>query len=927
MNLLSKMRLKKIIAIPLLVLLLIIISINNAGMAQQATSTPTVTNSSFIHNGDELNSPANLSNSGAASQPRIVAAPNGIIQVFWIDQFDGLLSSTFDNNQWSKPFPVPLPTVSQKSEQNIISSMPEIIEDSFGNVHVFWYGKTDPTTQTRPLYHSQMAIGSNHWLLPSKVANSAISFAISTPSHGNIRIAYIRPSNQPEAPAGIYYKYFDKLSQSWSPPRLVYTSIYYRLITSDTSWIKISANQKDQVNIIWFDPENKNYYSSFSSDNGTTWTEPDSIQPKEEDIRTPRSVMLSQLLMQNWEKNLNKCILEQKMKYLNGSTIANSQEALTTTLKTTPQWSSPTPILQSTSECPEFDRFFPDPDNNIVFWLWGLTSNTLYLSAWKSDKKNWSEPKTFSFNFTNPKSNRVVILSDLHATLMGGKLAITGTDNATHEIWFIQSEKNPLEMTFSEPSPWQSVEKIQDFEEFSLAPKYIGSPAISVDNDQVIHIIWSQSLNNSQKTALFHSDWDGLLASQPSMIFPDETNALHRQINLYTSQDNRLYLTWVQNQNSEIFFSWAIAEQAYMPDGWMHPIKIQSSKNASSPLLGADALGNLYLLYVISFNEDRGVYFTQSHDRGETWDEPKCILNGAEHNIKYITHPAFSVSPTGGLYVAYVNDALPGSGSPLEIDFLSSADQGKSWSEPFAIANENMDFPKLVISKGNLHLLYGSLIDNTILHRWVSMAKNANSKNNWEKSKSIFGFFNIFFPFDVSIDGSFLENNGEGSMHLVGMDNVGNILYSQYQDISWSQPEFFNNRPAIWITGFPIFSPLLSASTNSQGGLLGITWFSLSPDFEDIKSPGTISLFLTSRSIPQVKIDQSSLNEVPTPTFIPTESPLPTFLPTTTPIISNSPVPAPENSYFPLVISVSLAGFIIFLILIIIFIRKNKRNY
>ena len=63
-------------------------------------------NSLALQTGD---SPVNLSHSGAASQPRVVAGLEGVLQAFWIDHFDGLMTSIYDGVTWSKPVPAPLP--------------------------------------------------------------------------------------------------------------------------------------------------------------------------------------------------------------------------------------------------------------------------------------------------------------------------------------------------------------------------------------------------------------------------------------------------------------------------------------------------------------------------------------------------------------------------------------------------------------------------------------------------------------------------------------------------------------------------------------------------------------------------------------------------------------------------------------------------
>ena len=757
--------------------------------AQTPTTTPTP---SVIQQTESVAAPINLSNSGAASQSRIVASPDGILQVFWIDQFEGLLSSVYKGTKWSTPFSVQLPIIYAGNQKNITTEMPDIIEDSNGYVHAFWYGKVNVSTNERPLYHTVMRIGADHWLAPSKVANSAVSYALSTPPKGGIGIAYLRTLNTNDAPPGVYFNNWDSFTQLWMPPHLIYSSIYYRLIEPDKAWIKMAMNDEKQVSVLWLDPQENQYYSSNSNDLGIHWSQPERLQTLDSGIQNPKTALLSQLLIQNWQKNLNKCVLEQRIKLISKTDIDN-QNNPTATGETASQWSDPTPILQSLPECPSNDRFFAFPEKEILFWLWGIGSNTIYLSAWNPEKNTWSEPKSFNFSFEDPKTNRIVMLSDLDATLMSGNIVFTGTDAATNEVWFLQTDKNALDMVFTEPSPWHKVEIIQQFEELPLEDQNLGMPSISVDSQGTAHIVWSQLQENNEKnqTAIYYSYWDGALVSQPTILIPPEPNAFHRQPALFSTTDDHLHLAWIQNPSGELYVSWAAADQAYTPDGWIPPQKIIGAYNASYPMMEQDAYGTIYLVYIVPLNENRGVFLVKSDDDGETWTKPKQILDGVTNHIDNLSHPTFAVTPDGKLFVAVVNNVLPGNGFPKEILFITSSDKGKTWSNPSSIAFDKTDWPRLSISKGILHFLYASLERNIIFHRTMPVASQGTSDSDWSIANPIQGFENTIFSFDVTADGDLESPEGEGNVYLVAMDRTGNLLYSIFSNNNYTR--FENN--------------------------------------------------------------------------------------------------------------------------------------
>ena len=77
--------------------------------------------------------PTNLSNSGFASGPLLVADSNGTLHTMWIDQFEGYkYSKSTDGVSWSAPKSVRFPFVPDPAVQ------PLLLADQSGGVHAFW---------------------------------------------------------------------------------------------------------------------------------------------------------------------------------------------------------------------------------------------------------------------------------------------------------------------------------------------------------------------------------------------------------------------------------------------------------------------------------------------------------------------------------------------------------------------------------------------------------------------------------------------------------------------------------------------------------------------------------------------------------------------------------------------------------------------
>ncbi len=175
--------------------------------------------------------PVNLSRSGAASQARIVAGPEGSLQAFWIDEFDGLMSAFFDGHIWSDPIQSQILQATYRYEPKPMTEIPHFISDSFGRVHAFFYGAEDKTTRTKSLLYSQSSMGSNQWSNPQVLAESAVAYDVSISPGGDLSVAYQRTLHSDNAPAGVYIKRFPVDSTTWSQFVIVHSSIYYRLLS------------------------------------------------------------------------------------------------------------------------------------------------------------------------------------------------------------------------------------------------------------------------------------------------------------------------------------------------------------------------------------------------------------------------------------------------------------------------------------------------------------------------------------------------------------------------------------------------------------------------------------------------------------------------------------------------------------------------
>jgi len=894
--------------------------------AQDNTPIPIPQTSTSSAVGQEsFSSPVNLSHSGAASQPRIVRSPDGILQAFWIDKFDGLMSSIYIDGTWSIPIYSAIQPFLRFNDARPMSEMPFLIDDSFGRVHAIFYGDEDKYTGIRPLLHSQTLIGTVQWSLPQVLAESAVGFDVETSPEGDINIAYLRTLNTDIAPAGLYFKQFPAEGSDWSAPSLVYPSIYYRLFTKDNAWIRISDGSAGIIHVVWEDPFQGESYYNKTIDGGVSWGAPETIGDHSQEVFHPRIFSTKNSNLRNWESNPELCSLLQQF---------NSAENLESSTQELFSWSDAVKIFPDLDVCPFGDEFYTSPSDNSILWIWGEGSQILNLTQWSSEQKTWTDVKALSFIFNESENEPQIVLDDLHVTLNGEKLSIVGTDMVTGEVWSTELLLNLDEVILAPPSPWTSMQALLVDDQISSHPAKISSPRIEMDSNGVAHIIWSQPSSSSPKNfSIYYSRWDGSRLILPAELFENAQNERYPQYDLFTDLENNLHIAWVSGLDGKIIYSKASSDSAGTPSGWLPDQKVTELGPASSPKLGMGVNGELYLFYTISINEYRGVYFTLSKDKGSTWSPPTQILDGVAAGWDVIDLPSFMISKDGAIHVAGVFGPPAESVFPRGIFYTQSLDGGQTWTDPISLTEAGFDYPKLVMNNDQLHVFYNSVADKSLYHRYVEISPDTGGESAWYSPIQIPGWNNISAPFGVfgtKIPGLYGATNSK--IHLLGIDLIsGNLIYNTWNGETWGQNETHDLSYALKELQFQpgmIDSTSADVASALQGGSLGVVWRILGLDKDQDGRNLMPQLFFIEREIELVEINYLSqpANEPPA------RSPTPKITAESTTDITPTPqIPdliqeeEPERTISPLI----LAGGLAVVIIILLFLWRwywNKRN-
>lgn len=634
-------------------------------------------------NEDVWSEPLNLSQSGAASQPRLVSTSDGRMQAFWWDSFDGLMTSVYENGTWSQPAAAPI------ASENITST-PEVFYTETGQVHAFWI-ETGARGVSSPLRHSQMAFGSTTWSAPVTLGNSVIEFDIAVTEGGVVTLAYLRSQHTVEAPAGVYLLRSTG-SGGWGDVRRIDPRIYYRLLSEETAHIRIFETQDPETEegllyLTWNDPRSGTALSATSVDGGETWSNPEPVEINGKGISGLRLVGLPEpnQALRLWEAfGQEGCEIFQQAS-------TRVEQAIIGGAAVEDAWDTVQAAVEGLSQCPKYDRFIHLEDG--LLWIWGERTEELTLNIWKAESSEWSLPYRKRFVFQDENYNELVQLADLHLAQAGDRLAVIGSDPAFNEIWVSFAQIQTLDLIYSDSPDWSVPTVVQNSTEQAHPPVSVS------DANGVTHLFWSQEAPaDSQNPAamLYHAEWNGSKWSTPlrvvrraqgSTIQP--TAAVH--------QDGRLLLAWRGGEIPGIYYAWANSNLANNPAEWSEPRLIPgSSPGGSSPVLKVDRAGTIYLAFVVPINEGRGIYLTTSTDRGETWSEVVQVFDGAAAQWELVGEPNLAITESGQIHISWIRHAYPPGGSSNGLYYSRSSDSGRTWSPPALVTDRLVDWSRLI---------------------------------------------------------------------------------------------------------------------------------------------------------------------------------------------------------------------------------------
>ncbi len=819
----------------------------------------------------------------------MVAGPDGTLQVFWWDQLDGLTIARWAGEVWSAAVASPILIPQEVSAGGTpvppvpIGAMPLLTADADGRAHAFWLGEPDEETDVRSLMHSRLVTGGTTWSAPDAVTQSALVWHLEADPTGILHLAYVQPQHSDASPAGVYYRRSIDGGVRWSAPQVLYSSMYFRLLSPEKAHVHIAAGGEGQVYVTWDDPRLETAFYARSTDGGLTWEESRAVGDPEEGSKRARVVVGQEgeaLLLWEAIRATGSCALYQQHANDGGP---------------------PQRVLEELGRCPEEMRFLRAANGQVLL-VTSSGGGGLTLAAWDASVDQWSEPKRLGFSFEDPELERQVDLGALRVTLAGEALAVVG-QGQDGEVWFLENQVSALEWAFAPSSPWSEAVDLSQNEGLP------GLPAVATDAEGRVHVLWSEATGEGLPgKGLHYAGYDGTRWTRPVEVLRSPEGKAEQPA--LVAVGDRLYAVWSGGRSGEILYNWVYVRDARAPSGWSEPQPLPAPSDAgSAPVIVTDLAGALYVVYAVPLNEGRGIYYTRSDDGGQAWSEPQVVFDAAAAGWAMVDHPSLAVDERGTLHVAWVRAPLPGNGPSEGIYYTRSTDAGQTWSEPVQVADGAYDWPRVAATlTGQVHLLWGEANGRFgWTHQW-----SVDGGAGWTRPERIGRFAGVPGP-------AGLVGDGAGTLHLVGVgqDDAGEsaLLYTTWMDEHWTDLETF--RLASGASG----EPGVAVALRSALGRLDVTFRGEAEGEEGEAQVDAhqVGVFYASRSVPAVEVTPAPAF-IPQPTATPTPRSTPTPAPAPPPAVSAvAPSPAPPSlSLGPVTLPLASLGGLLLTALIVV---------
>ena len=230
------------------------------------------------------------------------------------------------------------------------------------------------------------------------------------------------------------------------------------------------------------------------------------------------------------------------------------------------------------------------------------------------------------------------------------------------------------------------------------------------------------------------------------------------QLQIMADLKERLLLSWVDDSNGDLLYSWSNLERANLESEWEDVVGLPAlSQLINSPDIVVDGTGKIVIAYVIPVNEERGIYIAQSTDNGGTWSSPVKAFDAVAAQWEGIAHPKINLGSDGVLHLLFIRDTVR-IGQPVGLYYSRSVDGGSTWSDPQVLSEGEIYWADIAsYGDSTVHVVWQEY--DGLVYANVSQASQDGGLT-WNKQNDITGVSNSSTP-------SGLASDGHGLLHFI----------------------------------------------------------------------------------------------------------------------------------------------------------------
>ena len=531
-------------------------------------------------------------------------------------------------------------------------------------------------------------------------------------------------------------------------------------------------------------------------------------------------------------------------------------------------------MLEALNTCPRLQRTFNTSAGKLLDVM-EFGGGGLAMALW--DGAAWSDPFTSEITFVNPLNQIATTLGCLKVSFTQDRIAAIGCDN-NGDIWVTTSQLSVDDLLPALQSAWTSPALL------SQAPGDVGLPAVALDSDGFMHVLWSEApASGGAGEALTYARGDGVIWSvAANLLFVPGGKS--EDPTIVVDPGGMLHAVWSGGPSGQIYYSRAFIRDATTGAGWSAPrLVAEQPGSGSSPQLMLDLLGRIHLVFAAPLNEGRGVYYTNSTDQGLTWAPLQLVFDAADAGWQRVGETRFAIDSADRLHVLWTRTTLPDPSLPLLLYYARSED-GVTWSGPTQVTDGPADHPRLLAT--GVDQVHRTWVTHALnkLELWHQLSVDGGV--NWSDSQRVLDTTTGLAPSVALVSG------GNDEVFLTGIERTAasspGLFYLRWDGGGWVDRERL----------------VLGYAAGEDAGAVGVLLPSadLASFFRVTTGSNDGSHYVVGYT--QRPVTAGAVAVLPTFTPLPNDTPVPvptaeaTLRPSPTPNLNSDQTPPPSNTFW-----------------------------